>query len=78
MSDDAALFDLSPAQLRERLAEVQRQYLADLTATAGEVTAARDRLDQAVNAARAAGASWTDVGQAVGMSRQAARQRWSR
>lgn len=38
---------------------------------------AQRRLDTAVNAARAAGASWLDIGNAADMSRQAAHQRWS-
>lgn len=38
----------------------------------------RRRLDDAVAAARAAGASWTDVGRATGMSRQSAHERWGR
>ncbi|WP_249068720.1 hypothetical protein [Modestobacter muralis] len=35
-------------------------------------------LDEAVAAARTAGASWSDVGQATGMSRQSAHVRWRR
>lgn len=36
----------------------------------------RERLIAAVAAARAEGHSWTDVGNAIGVSRQAARQRF--
>ncbi len=37
-----------------------------------------ERLDRAVYFARESGLSWTDVGTAFGMSRQAAFQRWGR
>ncbi|MBT2586464.1 hypothetical protein [Arthrobacter sp. ISL-95] len=35
------------------------------------------RLDRTVAAAKAAGASWTDIGRAAGISRQAAHERWA-
>jgi hypothetical protein len=40
------------------------------------VGAASRRLDQAVEDGREAGLSWADVGRAVGITRQAARERW--
>jgi hypothetical protein len=39
---------------------------------------ARTRLDDAVAAARAAGASWAGIGEAAGISRQSAHERWGR
>jgi hypothetical protein len=75
---DAPLFDLSPEQLQAALSEVQRQAVTDVGTAAAEHQDARAKLDQAVNAARAAGASWTEIGRAAGMTRQNARQRWSR
>ncbi|HEY3006052.1 MAG TPA: hypothetical protein VGJ44_27135 [Kribbellaceae bacterium] len=56
---------------------------ADLTiaavgSAAHAAAVARRDLDQAVEAARAAGASWADIGQAAGMSRQSAHERWGR
>jgi hypothetical protein len=38
---------------------------------------ATEELTMAVNKARQAGASWSDIGEAAGMSRQAAHKRWS-
>jgi hypothetical protein len=72
------LFDLSPEQLQATLAEVQRQAVTDVGTAAAGIHDARSKLDQAVAAARAAGASWTEIGRAAGMTRQNARQRWSR
>lgn len=40
--------------------------------------AADARLDYAVAAARACGSSWAEIGDAVGMSRQSAHERWRR
>lgn len=40
------------------------------------VRASESRLDEAVAAARAAGATWQQIGQSTGMSRQAAHERW--
>jgi hypothetical protein len=39
---------------------------------------ARARLDEAVASARSAGASWESIGEAAGMSRQSAHERWGR
>jgi hypothetical protein len=72
------LFGLSPEHLRETLAEVQRQAVQDVGTAAAAYKGAGTALDQAVNAARAAGATWTDIGRAVGIARQTARERWSR
>jgi hypothetical protein len=72
------LFDLSPEDLRAKLEEVHRQAITDVGAAAAAHGASRTALDQAVNAARAAGASWTEIGRAAGITRQSARERWSR
>jgi len=37
---------------------------------------ADNKLDRAARAARHAGASWTQIGDALGLTRQAAQQRW--
>jgi hypothetical protein len=76
MSEPA--WDLSPTELREKLAEVQRQAVTDVGIAAAAYKGAGSALDRAVNSARAAGASWTDIGRAAGISRQSARERWSR
>lgn len=51
--------------------------LEDLAEAAARHATAVRELDDAVRAARAAGASWADVGRATGMSRQSANERWS-
>lgn len=72
------LFELSPEELRAALEEVHRQSLIDLSSAAEANTRARADLDGAVSRARAAGASWGDIGRACGMARSSARERWSR
>lgn len=60
-----------------------KSHLAPLDAVVGVKAAAREysqaghRLDKTVAAAKAAGASWTDIGRAVGISRQSAHGRWA-
>jgi hypothetical protein len=51
--------------------------LVELVAAATELGRAEGRVEWAVRAARAAGASWAEVGDAVGTSRQAAQQRFA-
>lgn len=63
--DHVASFDADPV-------------VADITAAAREVEAARRRLDTAVAAARTAGASWEAIGTAAGITRQSAHERWHR
>lgn len=48
--------------------------VASLSALRSEVCR---QLDDAVITARATGASWSDVGRAAGMTRQAAHERWA-
>jgi hypothetical protein len=43
---------------------------------AAAVRRSEARLDEAVAEARQAGATWTQIGMAVGISRQAAHERW--
>jgi hypothetical protein len=52
--------------------------LADLIDAAQAAADAQHRLGEAARAARHAGASWTQIGDALGLTRQAAQQRWSR
>lgn len=58
-------------------------HIAPSEAILGVYAAAREnrqaghRLDKTVAAAEAAGASWTDIGRAAGISRQAAHERWA-
>lgn len=63
--------------------EEWRAHIAPVEAIHGVKEAAREhrqagiRLDKSVAAAKAAGASWADIGSATGMSRQSAHERWS-
>lgn len=43
---------------------------------AQRLTDAREQLDQAVRTARSSGTSWAAIGDAAGMTRQAAHERW--
>lgn len=60
-----------------------KAHLAPLEAVTGVEAAAREynqagrRLDKTVAAAKAAGASWTGIGRAVGISRQSTHERWA-
>lgn len=83
--DDAELADLIARAVAradptiERRLEQEPQAHLDLvvlTRRAQEVT--NDLLHDAVASARAAGASWEAIGSALGMSRQAAQQRFGR
>jgi hypothetical protein len=50
--------------------------LAELIAAAAGLAGAQERLGRALAGARSAGASWAQVGDALGISRQAAQQRY--
>jgi hypothetical protein len=52
--------------------------LGRLIAAARAAAHADSELTLAAHAARQTGASWTQIGDAVGLSRQAAQQRWGR
>jgi hypothetical protein len=62
-------------QLLDEHTQQQVRNLSDAVAAFGRASAA---VDQAVRSARSAGASWADVARTVGISRQAAQQRWGR
>ncbi|MET3370656.1 UNVERIFIED_CONTAM: hypothetical protein ABIE34_003933 [Jeotgalibacillus campisalis] len=53
------------------------EAILGVEAAAKEHRQAGHRLDKTVAAAKAAGASWTDIGRAAGISRQAAHERWA-
>ena len=53
------------------------EAILGVEAAAREYRQAGHRLDKTVAAAKAAGASWTDIGHAAGISRQAAHERWA-
>ena len=52
--------------------------LARLIDAARAAADANHRLAEAARAARHAGATWTQIGDALGLTRQAAQQRWGR
>lgn len=52
--------------------------LHQVALAADEVADAQRKLTEAVRVARDAGASWTDIGRAVGISRQSAHERWAK
>ncbi|MDD1478694.1 hypothetical protein [Arthrobacter sp. H16F315] len=81
---------LSPDEFAHASSEVEnaihdewKAHLAPLEAVAGVEAAAHEynqaghRLDKTVAAAKATGASWADIGRAVGISRQSAHERWA-
>lgn len=53
------------------------EALLGLEAAAREYNQAGHRLAKTVAAAKASGASWADIGRAVGISRQSAHERWA-
>ncbi|NWL12313.1 hypothetical protein DM793_13615 [Paenarthrobacter nitroguajacolicus] len=53
------------------------EAILGIEAAAREHRQAGHRLDKTVAAAKAAGASWADIGRAAGISRQAAHEHWA-
>jgi hypothetical protein len=53
------------------------QALEDVEAATARQAAAARALDQAVRTARAAGASWADIGRGAGLTAPSAAERWS-
>lgn len=70
-------------EVEEAVQEEWHVHIAPSEAILGVEAAAKEhrqaghRLDKTVAAAKAAGASWTDIGRAAGISRQAAHERWA-
>lgn len=56
--------------------EGEGSALTTLSEASAELKQAEENLTQAVIRARHAGASWASIGQAIGISRQAAHERW--
>jgi hypothetical protein len=76
-------FAHASSKVEDAIHDEWKTHLAPLEAVAGVKAAAREysqagqRLDKTVAAAKAAGASWADIGRAVGISRQSAHERWA-
>lgn len=63
---------------REWLGHVPPRWLADVRAAAEDVRKTEARLNEAVQRARVEGSSWADIGEAAGITRQSAHERWAR
>lgn len=63
-------------RVEDQLTEQTKQAVHSVAECAAAVGSAGAQLDRAVQLARYAGASWTAIGEAVGISRQAATERW--
>lgn len=76
-------FAHASTEVEDAIHDEWKTHLAPLEAVAGVKAASREynqaghRLDKTVAAAKAAGASWADIGRAVGISRQSAHERWA-
>jgi len=53
-------------------------YLRDATAAANQLEKLKDELLACVSGARLNGASWSEIGGAVGMTKQSAHERWGK
>jgi hypothetical protein len=72
----------APRVLRRRLrrewaAHVGASATAQVRRAADEVARAQERLEAAVRQARASGASWAQIGDAAGIAKQSAHERWA-
>ncbi|UKA56682.1 hypothetical protein LFT45_22665 (plasmid) [Arthrobacter sp. FW305-BF8] len=73
----------APEPVDDAIGDEWLEYLASVGAVDGVVAAARgyaqagQRLDKTVAAAKAAGATWAEIGRAAGITRQAAHERWA-
>jgi hypothetical protein len=64
------------ARLRQLADEHTAKALHVVTVYAGKARVTAADLDAAVQTARAAGATWQQIGDAAGLTKQAAHQRW--
>lgn len=62
---------------REWAAHVGASVTATVRRAADEVARAQERLDAAVRGARTSGASWAQIGDAAGITKQSAHERWA-
>jgi hypothetical protein len=73
----------APEPVDDAISDEWLAHVAPIGTVSGVKAAAREyiqagqRLDKAVGAAKAAGATWADIGGAVGITRQAAHERWA-
>ena len=71
---------IPPLHLEQAVMQEWRRHVLSwgVEMAARSLQRAAKRLDEAVDAARTAGLTWTDIGRDTGMTRQAAHQRWAR
>ncbi|MDE8670984.1 hypothetical protein PY310_20695 [Pseudarthrobacter sp. H3Y2-7] len=76
-------FANASSEVEDAIQDEWNAHIAPSEAILGVEAAAREynqagrRLDKTVAAAKAARASWADIGRAVGISRQSAHERWA-
>lgn len=58
--------------------DTKGMYLRDAQAAAREIERQQNEMFACVSGARRAGASWSEIGAAVGMSKQSAHERWGK
>jgi hypothetical protein len=63
---------------REWLGHLPPPSLADVREAAEEVRKAQARLDEAAQRARAENSTWAEIGDAAGITRQSAHERWAK
>lgn len=76
--DDLSRARAALADLEAAAAAAQRRAVSNVNDAATAHAATARALDEAVQRARAAGASWAAIGQAARMTRQSAHERWAR
>jgi hypothetical protein len=69
---------IEDAIYREWLGHLPSTSLTDVRDAAEDAHKAEARLTEAVQRARADGCSWADIGEAVGIARQSAHERWAK
>lgn len=76
-------FANASSEVEDAIQDEWNTHIAPSEAILGVEAAAREynqagrRLDKTVAAAKSSGASWADIGRAVGISRQSAHERWA-
>lgn len=70
-------FANASGQVEDAIHYEWKAHIAPSEAAAREYNQAGHRLDKTVAAAKVAGASWAEIGRAVGISRQSVHERWA-
>lgn len=75
---DSAIQHVIESELGVDRESLRLDYLAEIAEIHGEHLARATRLDGIVAAAVKCGATWSEIGRAAGITKQAANRRWSR